>query len=102
MIYNPKRLWNVRLTNKAVKQLRDAPSIVQEQFDLLAKEMETAGPLRHNWRNFGRLKGKGNVLLYHCHIKSGRPTYVACWQVVDKNIQFIEVYYVGTHEKAPY
>jgi hypothetical protein len=37
-----------------------------------------------------------------CHLKKGQPTYVAIWQVVDKQIHLVEVSYVGTHEKAPY
>ena len=43
--------------------------------------------------------GKMNTtdLLYE-----GRPTYVAVWEVIDKEIQLVEVSYVGTHEKAPY
>ena len=76
--------------------------VIRERFDLLSKELETAGPMRVNWTHFGRLKGSGNALLYHCHIKSGRPTYVVCWEVLDKEIKLLEVYYVGTHEKAPY
>ena len=39
---------------------------------------------------------------HHCHIKKGRPTYVAVWEEMDGAIQLIEVTYVGTHEKAPY
>ncbi len=36
------------------------------------------------------------------HLKKGRPTYVAIWEVTDKEIRIIEVIYAGTHEKAPY
>jgi hypothetical protein len=39
---------------------------------------------------------------YHCHLKKGRPTFVAIWEVMDKEIKLIEVIYAGTHEKAPY
>ena len=28
-------------------------------------------------------------------------TYVAVWEVIDKEIRLVEVSYVGTHEKAP-
>jgi hypothetical protein len=38
----------------------------------------------------------------HCHLIKGRPTYVACWEVKDPKNKILEVYYVGTHEKAPY
>jgi mRNA-degrading endonuclease HigB of HigAB toxin-antitoxin module len=37
-----------------------------------------------------------------CHLKKGQPTYVAVWQVIDKEIRIVEIKYVGTHEKAPY
>jgi mRNA-degrading endonuclease RelE of RelBE toxin-antitoxin system len=95
-------VWTVKVSGKAVKQLHSIPRHVQERFDLLAKELEASGPLRANWSHFGRLKGEKNRFLYHCHIKSGRPTYVACWEVLGKVLKLIEVYYVGTHEKAPY
>ena len=38
----------------------------------------------------------------HCHLIKGRPTYVCCWAIINKQKKIIEVYYVGTHEKAPY
>jgi hypothetical protein len=82
--------------------LSKLPPQIQDRFDLLSKELEVAGPIRSNWTNFGRLQGTKKTLLYHCHIKSGRPTYVTCWEVIDKDIKLMEVYYVGTHEKAPY
>jgi hypothetical protein len=28
--------------------------------------------------------------------------YVACWEVKNKKIRLLAMYYVGTHEKAPY
>ncbi len=95
-------MWTVNVARKAAKQLEKLPLQIQGQFDLLAKELETAGPMRANWKNFGRLKRTRTTKLFHCHIKSGRPTYVACWEVKDNEIRLIEVYYVGTHEKAPY
>ena len=39
---------------------------------------------------------------YHCHLKKGKPTYVAVWKVTDKENRPVEVRYVGTHEKADY
>jgi hypothetical protein len=39
---------------------------------------------------------------HHCHLKKGKPTYVAVWEVKNREIRLIEVTYVGTHEKAPY
>ncbi|NGX60774.1 MAG: hypothetical protein K940chlam9_00242 [Chlamydiae bacterium] len=90
--------WKVDLTAKAVKQRARLPEKVQAILDRLTKQMEVSGPIRKDWKNFGKLIGSN----YHCHLKNGRPTYVACWTVVDKKIQIIEVYYAGTHENAPY
>jgi hypothetical protein len=95
-------MWAVRLTRKASKQIEGLPDLARSRMYLLIAEIRNAGPLRHNWPNFSRLTARGNVLLYHCHIKGGRPTYVACWEVKDKKIQLVEVYYAGTHEKEPY
>ncbi len=43
-----------------------------------------------------------SILKHHCHLKKGHPTYVVCWRVTSKQLKTVEVYYVGTHEKAPY
>ena len=68
---------------------------------LLISEIEILGPNAVNWPNYGKLQGR-NKDLYHCHLIKGKPTYVACWEVLDKSLKLIEVYYVGTHEKAKY
>jgi mRNA-degrading endonuclease RelE of RelBE toxin-antitoxin system len=90
--------WTVQWKKKVEKQLRDLPEAVSLQFRALAHEIQISGPVRGNWKNYGKL----GPLQHHCHIKSGRPTYVVCWEVVDKNSEIVEVSYVGTHEKAPY
>lgn len=99
-----RRVWRVYLTNGADKQKKKLNLHIQMMLDLLVKELETLGPIRKNWSHFSPLKKGKNIPVnsYHCHIKSGRPTYVVCWQVTNKVIQIIEVYYVGTHENAPY
>lgn len=38
---------------------------------------------------------------FHCHLRKGHPTYVACWEA-DVQAKKIEVFYVGSHEDAPY
>ncbi|MCI0382274.1 MAG: cytotoxic translational repressor of toxin-antitoxin stability system [Chlamydiae bacterium] len=90
--------WTVEFTSKAAKQRGNLPYKIRALLDLLSKEIEISGPIRRNWKNFSRLTDDN----FHCHLKKGRPTYVACWRVVDKKIQIIEVYYAGTHENAPY
>lgn len=96
--------WSVTFSRDARKQyerLKRSGSrrpIVNDVIDLLAMELQKNGPSLSGWPNCGLL-GKDR---FHCHLRKGRPTYVACWRVVDKQAKQIEVYYVGTHEKAPY
>lgn len=93
-------MWMVGLHRRAAKQLRDLPEVVRIQVNALMEEIRVLGPLAPQWKNFGKLKGTENC--YHCHVKSGHPTYVVCWEVKNKEQRIVEVYYVGTHEKAPY
>jgi hypothetical protein len=91
--------WQVvigpRVQKKMVLKL---PELVQLQLLRLVKEIGMHGPIRGNWPNYSALGGGR----HHCHLKKGRPTYVACWAVQDKSVRLVEVYYAGTHEKAPY
>jgi len=99
--------WIVDLSTRAKKQvkalLKEHPA-VYAQFATLAKEIEILGPYRQNWSHFSALSKKKGIPndSYHCHIKGGKPTYVACWYIEDKKVKITEIYYVGTHEKAPY
>jgi mRNA-degrading endonuclease RelE of RelBE toxin-antitoxin system len=90
--------WEVKERKSLNKQVRRLPVNVQNLLIALKKEMEVNGPVRGNWPNFSLLSGNR----YHCHLKKGRPTYVALWEVVDREVKLIEVVYAGTHEKAPY
>ncbi len=74
------------------------PERVRERLFALLLEMEQAGPIRGNWPNYG----KRGLRRHHCHIKKGRPTYVAVWEEADGTVRLVEVTSVGTHEKAPY
>ena len=99
MTYN----WAVHYSRKAEKQYRNlkrsgARPSINDAIDLLVFELELYGPDRTNWPNYGKLSERS----YHCHLKKGKPTYVACWTVVSARLKQIEVYYVGTHEGAPY
>lgn len=77
------KLWKVEFTSKADKQAGKLPVRVREVLFALVKDLQctgpTLGPLSKNWANFSSLKGndfpKGT---YHCHLKKGKPTYVAC------------------------
>lgn len=74
------------------------PQRVQKSLYSLVLDIEADGPVQGKWENYGKL----SACRHHCHIKKGKPTYVAVWEVTDKNIKLVEVIYVGTHEKAPY
>lgn len=95
--------WLVRFSSKAEKQyyrLRKNGSrpCINDVIDLLALELKSKGPERKDWLNYSKLSED----CYHCHLKKGKPTYVACWKVLCYKNKWIEVYYVGTHESAPY
>jgi len=90
--------WTVEVARRAEKQVRNLPSRVREVLTELIRDMELHGPIRGDWPNFSALSDNR----YHCHLKKGHPTYVAIWELMDKEIRLIEVIYAGTHEKAPY
>jgi len=90
--------WTVKLSRQARKQIDRLPQRVREILITLMREIEIQGPVRGNWPNYGRLESSR----HHCHLKKGKPTYVAIWEVRDKEVRLVEVIYAGTHEKAPY
>ena len=95
--------WQVEFTNVAHKQLKKLEPVVLAAMRLLVEDLMQCGPAPgKGWKNYSKLKGKKNEDKRHCHLIKGKPTYVCCWTVVSKTIKIIEVYYVGTHEKAPY
>ena len=90
--------WTISVKKKVDKELSKLPVKVRELVALLLKDIELGGPVRGDWPNYSKLGGDK----HHCHIKDGRPSYVACWEVTDKTVRIVEVYYVGTRENAPY
>lgn len=95
--------WTVDFSTKAGKQYHkltvsgSRPSI-NDVIDLLVLDLQRNGPQLPKWPNFGPLEKDH----FHCHLRKGKPTYVACWRILNKKTKQIEVYYVGTHEGAPY
>jgi mRNA-degrading endonuclease RelE of RelBE toxin-antitoxin system len=87
--------WEIDHNTKASKQIKQLPKAIFNMLMALEAEIEILGPVRGNWPNYSKL-GKEQ---HHCHLSY---KYVACWKVIDKKIQFVEVYYVGSREKAPY
>lgn len=95
--------WKVVLTKKTAKQLQKLPVYVRSTLLFLVKDLEAHGPATSGlWKNYCKFQGISNADKRHCHIIKGRPTYVCCWEVTNNKLKIIEVYYVGTHEKAPY
>ena len=90
--------WQVVIRTRAAKQLQRLPQTIRQRYLVLAQELATQGPICGNWPNYSKL----NDLRHHCHLKKGRPTYVAVWEVSDASQRIMEVIYVGTHANAPY
>lgn len=95
--------WTVTFSREAGKQYNklkrsgSKPSIT-DIIDYLGFDLEKEGPYLVNWPNYSPLdKNK-----FHCHLRKGRPTYIACWEIINNEAKQIEVYYVGSHEGAPY
>ena len=94
--------WKIRIPNKVGKKIKKLPVVIQSTVLLLMRDLEQAGPATSGgWKNYSKFKGVVGDKR-HCHLSKGRPTYVCCWEVINKEIKLMEVYYVGTHEKAPY
>lgn len=94
--------WIIVSTRAVDKQAQQLSENVLLQFRLLYMDLENRGPAAIDWPNYSKLRGKKGIDRRHCHLRKGKPTYVCCWEVKDKKRKIIEVYYVGTHEKAPY
>jgi mRNA-degrading endonuclease RelE of RelBE toxin-antitoxin system len=90
--------WQVKISKKADKGIARLPKAVQLALAALMREIEVKGPVRGNWPNYGKLA----VHRHHCHLKKGKPAYVAVWEESKAGIRIVEVTYAGTHEKAPY
>jgi mRNA-degrading endonuclease RelE of RelBE toxin-antitoxin system len=90
--------WTVTLHRNVEKQALKLPRpAIAALYELMASIREN-GPIRGDWPNYGKLEGTHR---HHCHLKKGRPTYVAVWSE-DKQTITVEIIYAGTHEKAPY
>lgn len=95
--------WNIEFTNKAVKLTEKLPTKIILVLQVLIEDLRYKGPYPgKHWKNYGKLITKKTIDKRHCHLIKGKPTYVCCWQLIDSNLKIIEIYYVGTHEKAPY
>lgn len=92
--------WKIDVIGQAKKASKILSGNAAKAYEYLLIELEALGPYRSNWPNYSKMKRSEND--YHCHIEKGRSTYVVCWRIIDKKQKILEVYYAGTHEKAPY
>ncbi len=86
--------YKVRIRKKVARGLNKLPRNVQQLLFLLVADLQADGPIQKEWANFSSL-GPDH---FHCHLTY---RYVACWTCRKGEI-VIEVYYVGSREKAPY
>ena len=87
-------IYEVRVTKRVLKKLSSLPEPIQLKLDALVADLESFGPAQPNWPNYSGL----SKTTYHCHLGY---RYVACWRH-EKRTVIVEVYYVGSREKAPY
>lgn len=92
--------WTILIVSQAKKAHKNLSKKAALSFAAFLLELECLGPYRSQWVNYTKMKNSEEN--YHCHIYTGKPTYVVCWRITHKKQKIIEVYYVGTHEKAPY
>jgi mRNA-degrading endonuclease RelE of RelBE toxin-antitoxin system len=86
--------YQVLVKKHAEKSLSKLPENVRQLLFLLVTDLQTEGPIQRRWPHFSSLGDDR----YHCHLTY---RYVACWAHRKGEI-VIEVYYVGSREKAPY
>ncbi len=87
--------WQVSVSKKAAKKSKKLPKSVQQLFEALLLDLIKLGPIQHEWPNYSKLT-QG---CFHCHLNY---SFVAVWEVTDKQIKLLEVTYVGSREDAPY
>jgi hypothetical protein len=93
-------VWKIYFSRAAKKRADRLEVKVRHILQLLASDLAEHGPRPGgNWHHYSKLRGMSGRDIRHCHLTKGQPTYVCCWEVLDKQIQIIEVMYVGTHEK---
>jgi len=88
-------VFKVELKNSVKKSVKDLPRIELVRFKKLVEDLKQNGPVRHNWPNYGKLKGTNT---HHCHLSHN---WAACWVETEKGIK-IEVTYAGSRGSAPY
>ena len=86
--------YEVKIQKRIERRLEKLPTHVQQKLLRLVLDLRDKGPAQSEWPNYSKLYNDE----YHCHLGY---SWVACWRS-KKNTIIIEVYYVGSREKAPY
>ena len=89
-----RMIYTIKIKRKVVKKIETLPILVQKKLGRLLLDLRDKGPEQPNWPNYSKLSQSE----YHCHLGY---SWVACWKH-EKHTILIEVYYVGSREKAPY
>lgn len=83
-----------RHEEKVRKRGKETSTLGSEKTSCLVLDLKEKGPEQPKWQNYSKLSSTE----YHCHLGT---SWAACWRHQKKTIT-IEVYYVGSREKAPY
>ena len=94
MYYLLDMRYEVKMSNKFDKIIRQMPSNARETLYRLIEDIKASGPVQSGDHNYSKL-GENT---YHCHLAY---KWVACWRN-EKGKLIVEVEYVGSREKAPY
>ena len=90
-------VYTIQIKKKVLKNIKKMPKARQIDFYDLVEDLRFSGPIQKGWPNFSPLNSKKTE--FHCHIGYH---WVACWKILSESKMEMEVYYVGSREKAPY
>jgi hypothetical protein len=91
--------WRVVAARRTLKVLERMPLKARDSFWRLFAVLGDSGPTGpRNWRNYGKLKSRDAA--YHCHLTADHR-WVACWRAEEDTL-VIEIFYLGSHQDAPY
>lgn len=86
--------YSVMMSSKLDTIIKKMPKNAQITLRKLVDDIRLSGPIQPGYRNYSKLGGN----TYHCHLAY---RWVACWKN-EQDRYIVEVYYVGSREKAPY
>lgn len=84
----------VVMSSNFEKIIREMPRNARITLKHLVDDIAISGPVQPGYKNYSKLSSK----TYHCHLAYH---WVACWRH-EEGRYLVEVYYVGSREKAPY